>query len=258
MKRKIGAAALLAVLVTAAFTAPAMSQCVAPVLISFGADVYAYEQSPPYDQVNNLSGAGATLTVVGKISCFGPPLDYLNANITAGTNEYTFIWTLTSAGTVGPVPAGSGVKWDTDYTGGTFSIYDDNSPDAPNAASVPLNPPAGSVPGSFVDGAVILSGVFDSFHVQVTRNGTGRYGGSWTAGYRFTGGSLFGSVGGAASNAGNTWCTIGLGTNQCMLPSGYSGTPWSGYSAHASGKFDAPASTSAHLSTWGTIKMLYR
>lgn len=257
MVRKLAVAALLGGLATGALAASAMAQCVSPVLISIGADSFAYEdlyQTAPADSFD--SHAGSKLTVVGKIVCFGPPLDYLNANF--GTNEYTFVFNLTSLGTVKSAPANTnGENWDTPYTSGTFSVYEDPAMNAPAAATMPPSPPvAGVVPDKFVDGTLILTGVFDVFTTQVTLrrllSGSLRFGGSWNANYHCTGGRAaeFALVGSGIASAGATWCTNGTGTGQCTSPAGYS--------AHPSGKFDAPGTTPTSSSTWGRIKLLYR
>jgi len=255
MRKKIGVAALLGLMATGAFVAPAMAQCVSPVLIKFDADVFAYESM--YDPSTLISSTGSNLTVVGKIVCFGPPLDYLNANMPA--TEYTFIWSLKTLAP-GTVQTILGRVWDTDYASatqpGTFSIYEDGAPNAPNATTVLPYPPNADVPAKFVDGTVILSGVIDYFHTQVTKSSLGTYGGSFNATYHFTGGTLYPVIGGNSSNLNGLWCTIGTGTGQCMIPSNYVPPPPPGYSAHPSGKNDVP--TVAHLSTWGAIKQLYR
>jgi hypothetical protein len=259
MLRKLAVAALLGGLATGALAASAMAQCASPFLICIGADSFAYEdlyQTAPADSFN--SHAGSHLTVVGKVVSFGAPLDYLNAAM--ATNEYTFVWNLTSLGTVKSAPAGqNGEDWITQYTAGTFSIYEDPAKNAPGAATMPPNPPvAGVVPDKFVDGTPILTGVFDVFTTRVTLRAlptvppTLRFGGSWNSNYHCTGGrpAEFALVGGGIASAGTLWCTNGTVPAQCSSPAGYS--------AHPSGKFDVPASTSASGSTWGRIKLLYR
>ncbi len=245
--RKIGVAALLGIILGAALVGPASAQCVSPVLIKFDADVFAYESA--YNAATFTSSTGSALTVVGKIVCFGPPLDYLNANMPA--KEYTFIWNLTTQAP-GTVQTILGKVWDTDYASasqlGTLAIYEDSAPNSPNASTVPPSPPNASVPSTFTDGTLILSGVIDYFHTQVTKATTGRIGGSFNATYHFTGGSLYASIGGNTSNLNGLWCTIGTQVGQCTLPAGYS--------AHPSGKNDVP--TLALRSTWGMIKQLYR
>jgi len=261
MSRKFAVAALLAGLATGAMAASAMAQCAAPFLICIGGDSFSYEtiyQTAPADSFD--SHAGSHLKVVGKVASFGAPLAYLNANM--GTMEYTFVWDLTSSGTVKTAPSGqNGEDWDTAYTGGTFTIYEDAAMNAPGAATMPPNPPvAGVVPDLFVDGTPILTGVFDVFTTRVTLRANPpplppglRFGGSWNANYHFTGGrpAEYGLVGSAVASAGALWCTTGPSSlGQCGNPTGYS--------AHPSGKFDVPGSTPTSSSTWGRIKVLYR
>src|SRR5207245_7087370 len=127
-RNKIRVAAFLGLMVTAVSAAPVLAQCVSPVMIKFDADVFAYESA--YNPATLISSPGSSLTVVGKIVCFGPPLDYLNANMPA--KEYTFIWNLTSFGTAVTIP---NKVWDTDYASstqlGTFAIYEDASHNSP-------------------------------------------------------------------------------------------------------------------------------
>jgi hypothetical protein len=200
--RKIGVVALLGIVAAAALSGPAMAQCVSPTLIKFDADVFAYESS--YTNATYMSSPGSALTVVGKIVCFGPPLAYLNANMPA--KEYTFIWTLTSGGTLQTIP---GRVWDTDYatstTPGSFSIYEDSAPDSPNASTVPPNPPNALVPSTFVNGTLILGGVIPYFHTQITRASNGNFGGSFNATYYFNSGTLYPRMGGNTRNVNGRW-----------------------------------------------------
>jgi hypothetical protein len=260
MLRKFAVAALLASLATGAMVASAMAQCASPFMICIGGDSFSYEdvyQTAPADSFD--SHAGSHLTVVGKVASFGAPLDYLNANM--ATNEYTFVWSLTSLGTVKSAPLGQdGEDWDTPYTSGTFSIYEDPAKNAPGAATMPPNPPvAGVVPDRFVDGTLILTGAFNVFTTRVTMRsvplppGGRRFGGSWNANYHCTGGRAaeYGLVGSGVASAGALWCTTGASSlGQCGNPAGYS--------AHPSGKFDVPGSTPTSNSTWGRMKLLYR
>lgn len=248
--RTIGVAGLLAALGAGAIAAPALAQCTSPVLICFSSDNYAYETL--YNNATLMSSTGSLLTVVGKINSFSAPLDFLNANMPA--KEYTFIWNLQTLapGTVQTIP---GKVWDTDYASaaqlGTFTIYEDASPDAPTTATLAANPPNADVPSKFTDGIPILSGTLSYFHVRVTYTGTpARYAGSLNATYNVTGGTwgyIFDPS--TAANLTGLWCTIGTGTNQCTLPAGYS--------ALVSGKTDSPPVPTLR-STWGSIKTLYR
>jgi len=249
MTRKLGVAALLGVLAAGAFSAPARAQCVAPVLICFSGDNYAYEtpNNPTY-----ISVTGSPMTVVGKIVSFDATsvLGYLNANMPA--KEYTFVWNLTTLAP-GTVETILGRQWQTNYasvaTPGTFSIYEDATPDAPTTPALLPGPPSGGVPGNFSDGTLILSGKITLFRVIVTKKSDGSYGGSFNATAYFDGGTLYPTIGGNLFNFGTTWITTGPAVGQTTaLPAGYS--------ALVSGKTDSP--TPVQASTWGAIKMLYR
>lgn len=252
MKRTIGVAALLGLLAAGAFTSTASAQCGAlgsGLLISFNnGDVFAYESN--YNVATYLSAPGSQLTVVGFVNQFCAPLQ--DQDPTDPSKEYTFIWNAVSAGTVGPAPFGaSGLKWDTDYLSGTFTIYMGSPRNAPTLATLPANPPNATVPVNFTDGTAILTGTFnDPLHVTITKNSTGTFSGSVNGTYQFNGGTLFGRVGTATSNVNGLWCSAGSGSGHCTLPAGYS--------AHPSGKWDSPSSTPATPSTWGSIQSLYR
>ena len=246
--RKIGVAALFSALAIGAMAVPAGAQCVSPVLMCFSSDNYAYETN--YNNATLMSAAGSVLTVVGRINSFAPPLDFLNANMPA--TEYTFVWVLTSQGTIQSIP---GKVWNTDYAStsslGTLSVYAGTPPNSPTTATLPPNPPNALVPSTFADGTLILSGTIPYFHVQVTFTGSpARYAGSLNATYNITGGTL-GYIfdPSTAANLTATWCTLGSGLNQCTLPAGYS--------ALVSGKTDSPPVPTLR-STWGALKMLYR
>jgi hypothetical protein len=247
--RKLGVAALIGVLAAGAFTAPVAAQCVAPVLICFSGDNYAYEtpNNPTY-----ISVTGSPMTVVGKIVSFdaASPLGFLNANMPA--KEYTFVWTLTTIAP-GTIETILGRQWTTDYASsaqpGTFNIYEGSPPDAPTTAALLPNPPSDGVPGNFSNGTLILSASINFFRVIVTKNSQGRFGGSFNATASFTGGTLYPLIGGNVFNFGTTWITTGPALGQTTaLPAGFS--------AIVSGKSDSP--TTVKASTWGAIKMLYR
>jgi hypothetical protein len=247
MKRKIGVAALIGLVAAGALAAAASAQCISPTLIKFDNDTFAYETN--YNNATYMSAVGSQLTVVGIITCFGPPLDFLNANMPA--KQYT-VWLtgLTSMGTVAVV--GPPNTWNTSYSTGSaqFFIFEDSSTPAPTAATLPPNPPNATVPSTFTDGTIILSGTIDYFHTLITQGSTGHWSGSFNALYTATGGTQYPKVGGAQANLNGLWCSLGTGVSQCSLPAGYS--------AHPSGKFDQPSSTPARPSTWGRMKMLYR
>jgi len=243
MKRKIGVPALLALLAAGALVTSVYAQpgCGTGVLIEFDADAFAYETA--YDNATFHSSPGSALEVTGIIVSFCPPLAYLNDQ----AKEYTFVLTgLTSLGTTHTPLIPSGVRHSTDYSGGVFYIYQDLSPDAPHAGSMPCPPNA----APFYDGGLILTGSLSNFHVDITQNLAGTYSGSFRSNYLFTGGSEYGAVSGTGTGLlGGLWCGNGSGGGLCTMPSCYS--------AHPDGKWDQPP-TAVNSSTWGAIKQLYR
>jgi hypothetical protein len=253
MKKKIGVTAVLGLLAMAAFTGPASATgtCIAPTFISFNVDtVLAYETN--YVNATYTSNPGSVLTILAKVTCFGPPFTALNGT----SKEYSVVITsLVSLGTVHTL-FGTTDIWDTDYSvsaPATFALYEDNSADLPAPATAPA--PAAALAlfdGSEAGVTTILSGQIDYFHTQITENGQTprRWGGSFNALYHATGGTLFGLVGNGQANLNGLWCSLGTGLSQCSLPAGYS--------AHPSGKFDQPGTTPTQSTTWGRIKTIYR
>jgi hypothetical protein len=251
MKRKIGLAASLALLAATALTGSASAQC-STALIDFDAAL-AYESN--YNVATYISTAGSQLNAAGVVAVFGGALADLDAN--DPTKEYTFVWTgLTSAGTVGPTPiAGGATRWQTNYTGGTFQIYEGSPRNAPtNTADFAPNPPNAMVPANFTDGTLILEGTIPTLVTTVTRFSNGVFSGSFRVDpYTFTGpvgGTYYNRVIGASCLLGGLWCVSGAANGQCTNPTGYS--------AHPNGKWDGPPPVEVESSTWGAIKQLYR
>ncbi len=256
MKKKIGVAGLVALLALGATAPAALAQCGGQLLMKFDADCFSYESSAALSVLQGGTGAwksnaGSSLTVVGLMTLFCAPLDANVPNLP--TTEYSFVWSgLTAAAATTEVTyITNGKKWDTDYTGGNFYIYEDSPADAPLATTpMPATPPNTTVPVNFQDGTLILEGTLSGLHTIVTRtNNTSSaiWGGSFSAAYTFTGGSQYGLVAGSGINALNgNWCG--------KYPSGCTPT---GYTAHPNGKFDF-AVTEVKSSTWGAIKQLYR
>lgn len=196
----------------------------------------AFFWEPGATPINSI--ATSEMKIVGTISAFGPPLDFLNANMPA--TEYTFyVSGLISNGTTPIVPF-----YITTYTGGTIQIYEDATPDA----VFDPNPPNANVPSTFTDGTLILSGNLSNFNTQtntITPHNTGNAEGNIT----WTGGSLIAYVGGdtpcpAILTGGLTWLPGPL------LPAGYL--------FRHDGKIDHECPTPTQPSTWGRIKSLYR
>ena len=188
--------------------------------------------------------SGGEFKMVGIVSMFGPPLDFLHAD--DPTKEYTFyVHGLISGGTVAQGPP-SLTLYTTNYSGGTIEVYQDLSPDA----SFDPNPPNAGVPGDFIDGGPpILTGSFAGFVVQ-SNNFTQFDTGNIEGNINWTGGTLYDQLtqnGGQPCpglfTGGSTW-------NPPLLPAGY-------LFLH-DGKIDLQCPTPARTSTWGKIKTLYR
>jgi hypothetical protein len=244
MKRKIGVAALLGLLIAGTLTSTAHAQCGTGPMIILNTNSFAYEVGAavgfPYS-----SPVGNQLTCVGLVQSFCAP--FADQNASSADSEYTIVFSgLVSAGTTTNT-VGSTNIYTTHYSTGAFYIYKDKPRNAPqSAAAMPGGPPNAAVPAVYQDGTLILSGSLANFTVQVTKTGTNNPNGSYRSDATFTGGSLYSRV----QNTGSTvlqgnWCVFG-----CLPPAG-------GYSAQLDGKFDTPA-TPAHSSTWGAIKQLYR
>jgi hypothetical protein len=242
MKRKIGVAVVLGLVALGALATGAFAQCGTGPLIDWDANSFAYESS--YNNATFISSPGSNLTVVGIVALFCSPLNILDPN--DPTTEYTFVFSgLTSAGTIPSSPFPGLNVWETDYAGGTFTIYAGSPRNAPLAGSMPINPPNAAVPALFQDGTAILSGTLSNFHTEITQTTGGLPNGSFTANYSFTGGTLYSLVAGTGTGfVQGLWCV-----NGCQIAQGYS--------AHPDGKFDTPP-TPAVRSSWGSIKTLYR
>lgn len=272
MKKSIGVAGLMAILALAATAPSALAQCGGQLLIKFDADCFSYESNATLSVIEGGTGAwksnaGSNLTVVGLITLFCNPLDNMVPDLTIPySNEYTFVWDGLSAlaatsedptfGLPPGVPAGNtgGKKWDTNYDPGNFAIYEDLSPDAPRASSMPAAPPNGTVPVNFQDGTLILAGTLTGLHTTVTRNtslSSATWGGVFSATWQATGGSRFGvpptDITGNLNSLNGNWCG--------KYPSGCTPT---GYTGHPNGQFDYDRPTDVRSSTWGAIKQLYR
>jgi len=268
MKRNLGVAAVLAMVVTAAASGPALASTACapldtcsgnpcPVLIQFDANSYAYEDI--YNAATFISTAGSQLTVVGLISSFPFPgaLSYLNANDPG--KEYTFVFSgLLSKGTKVALN-GPTTLYDTDYDSlktGSFEIYEGSPRNSPDTFAEWNGNPFGGVlvPASHQDGTLILSGELCGFHVNVSRTLLGpmiNQSGSFRANYKPTGGTLYPFIAGTEALVVGVWCPGPATIGGCTLPANYT--------AHTNGKFDASgATTPATRSTWGRLKQIYR
>lgn len=261
MKRKIGVAAMMALMASAAVATSALAQCdngnPAP-LLKWDANGFAYETD--YNPATFHSNAGSQLVVVGKIVLFCSPFQDLDA--TDPTKEYTFLFAGLESQPPGTAHNNVGlgtIQHLTDYGSGVFFIYEDTTPDAPDQANMPPNPPNAQVPANYIDGTLILEGVLANFQTTVTQADPPgppppQFTTSFLGNYQFTGPALSPYfqriVGSLEDHLQGLWCANGTGMGLCSIPAGYS--------AHPSGKFDQPPATTAIRSTWGSIKQLYR
>ncbi|HYM80351.1 MAG TPA: hypothetical protein VEY91_02945 [Candidatus Limnocylindria bacterium] len=255
MKSKLGMAVTLGLLATGAFASSAHAQCgqTGAPMIEFDTNTFAYETN--YNPATFNSVIGSQLTVVGKITLFCQPFQDLDAQ--DPSKEYTLVFAgLVSNGTVTTPYFVTGTKYVTSYSGGSFIIYEDTTPDAPTLATLAPNPPNAQVPARFADGTVILSGTLSNFVTTVRELPGGppnQYTHEFDADFQFTGppaGTYFVRVQGTGlGNLFGTWCPNGSGNGLCILPAGYSAQP--------NGEFGNPP-TAVQSSTWGTIKQLYR
>jgi hypothetical protein len=189
------------------------------------------------------SPPGGEFKLVGIVSQFGPPLDALHAD--DPTKEYTFyVHGLISQGTVVAGPPAT-TFYTTNYTGGTFELYEDLSPES----SFDPNPPNLTVPANYIDGTLLLKGNFTSFTVQSN---------NFTA---FDVGNIEGNI----IWTGGTLLALAQGPNPQPCPGLFTGgSTWypavliPGYIYRHDGKIDFQCPVSTTTSTWGSIKALYR
>lgn len=187
------------------------------------------------------STPGNEMKIVGTISAFGPPLDFLDA--TDPSKDYTFyVSGLISNGTatIGP-PATE--FYITTYSSGTIEIYEGT----PRDAVFDPNPPNPNVPSTFINGTLLLSGTVSNFYTQ-TNNFTAFKTGNAEGDIQWTGGSLIAYVG------GDTPCTALFTGGITWLPS----LLYPGYLFRHDGKIDDECPTPSRSSTWGRVKALYR
>lgn len=262
MKRTIGWVASGALAMVVALAPSAFAQC-PNILIKWDADCFAYETNPilsaqqPDGFYAWKTQTGSELTVVGLATLFCNPLDSMVPDLP--NKEYSFVWsgltaTANSTDAPFPPPAGSGRRWTSSYSGGTFAIYEDAPADAPRETTpMPANPPNGSVPVNFQDGTLMLSGTLGSLTWSATRSTSNVWTGTWTTTWIATGGFMFNNTVMAGWNYGSGLPAQGNWCNK--YPSGCTPT---GYTGHNNGQFFPPTATESTRSTWGAIKQLYR
>jgi len=246
MTRRLLRLALTAALFVVAVPVSAFAQT--GTVIDWGPDSYAWETN--YNGTTHLSAPGSVLSAVGVVNGFLGPLSSIDPN-TPGT-EYTYYLTglTTPLGT--QVTAGPTLSvYKTVYAGGTIQIWQNS----PRNAAFGTNPPNATVPSTFTDGTLFLSGTVPSFTVTVTRqNSNGAYvngnadGGDPPNGL-WTGGSALPLV-----SAGGNPCPFRLTGGWDMRPTDV----LAGYVSQFDGKIDLNCPTAARASTWGKIKDTYR
>jgi len=233
----IVAAALALTLVALAWVVPAQA---APAIDWDPLQFYSFI---PGQITPNNSPVGAQLIGVGTVAQFGPPLDFLNANLP--TTEYSiYVFGLISQGTTSSGPPAF-TFYNTNYTGGFIEIHEDTTPDAVFAP----NPPNAQVPSTYQDGTIILSGVFTSFFTQ-TDNFSPHGVGNAEGDINWTGGTLIAYTFDSHDNPCPGLFTGGLTSDPNVVTPGYI---W----RHA-GKIDFNCPTAAKVSTWGNVKGMYR
>jgi hypothetical protein len=232
---------------------PAAALAQTGTIADWGPNSYAWESN--YNAATYISNPGSALSAAGIVDAFAGPLAGL-APIPAGT-EYTYYLSgLVSAGTV-ITPGGFANTYQTVYnsTGGptpNLAIFT-----GPTNASFGTNPPNATVPGTFIDGSLVLAGSFQKLTVtfirrnsdQMILSGNADSGTPSVANGVFTGGSALPLV----STNGQP-CPFRV-TGGWLAKAG--SFP-AGYTAHFDGKLDIDCPTSASESTWGRIKGQYR
>lgn len=246
MTRRLLRLALTAALFVVAVPVSAFAQT--GTVIDWGPDSYAWETA--YNSATHLTAPGSQLSAVGVINSFVGPLSAFDPN-TPGT-EYTYYLTglVTAAGTT--VTAGPTLSvYKTVYTGGSIVIYQGS----PRNAAFGINPPNATVPSTFIDGSLFLSGIIPTVTVTVTRvNATGAY---------VNGNMDSGDPANGLWTGGSALPLLSSGGNPCpwRLTGGWDMRPQDvlqGYVSQYDGKIDANCPTPALPSTWGQIKGTYR
>ena len=231
--------------------APATTLAQTGTIVDWGPDSYAWE--PGYSHTTHLSVPGSPLNAVGIVNDFAGPLSVLEP-VPAGT-EYTYWITNLTAG----VTSVTGVSIRVYRT-----VYTTSNPAAdnifvyrsPTNASFGTNPPNATVPSTFNDGVLVLSGRFQTLTVDVTVRASDNVvlGGNADSGQPsvvngvFTGGSAFPLV-----SVNGQGCPFRVTGGWLAKPGNFP----AGFSAHFDGKLDIDCPTPASPATWGRIKGTY-
>ena len=245
MTRRLLRLAIVAALFVVAVPVSAFAQT--GTVIDWGPDSYAWETS--YNGTTHLSGPGSVLSAVGVVNGFLGPLAGYDPN--TATTEYTYFLTGgVTAGTVVTVGPTLSV-YKTIYTGATIQFWQGS----PRNAAFGTNPPNGTVPSTFTDGSLFLSGTIPTITITVTRT---------TAGGSYVNGNLdSGDPANGLWTGGSALAQVSAGGNPCpfRLTGGWDMRPsdvLTGYTSQYDGKIDLNCPTPATPSTWGKIKSSYR
>lgn len=251
MTRRGNRLALTAALFVVLTPAAALAQT--GTIADWGPNSYAWESN--YNAATFISNPGSQLNAVGIIDDFAGPLSALEP-IPAGT-EYTYwMLNLVSGGTV--ITPGS-------FANTYRTIYTTSGPVAPNIviysgptnATFGTNPPNATVPSTFIDGNLVLSGSFQQLTVTFIRRNSDQVILSGNAD------SGTPSIINGVFNGGSALPLVSSNGQPCpfRVTGGWLARPGSfpaGYSAHFDGKIDIDCPTPAETSTWGRLKGQYR
>ena len=247
MTKRLLRLALTAALFVVAVPVSAFAQT--GTVIDWGPACYAYETG--YNATTHKTAPGSVMSIVGVINSFVGPLSSIDPN-TAGT-EYTFYITGLTANAAGTTVAAGGTLsvFSTVYNGGTITIWQGS----PRDAAFGTNPPNATVPSTFTNGSLFLSGTIPTVTINVTRFNSN---GNWLSGNAdsgdpanclWTGGSAIDLL-----SPGGHPCPFRLTGGWDMKPTDV----LAGYVSLFDGKIDLNCPTASTPSTWGAIKSQYR
>jgi hypothetical protein len=129
------------------------------------------------------------------------------------------------------------------YTGGNLELWQDPTPDA----DFGTNPPNATVPSTFTNGTLFLSGLFQSFFMFFDTNfGVGSYEGFVT----FNGGTALGTVNGLQVDGFTYGGTLDSAASVGHVPAGYD--------LQVDGVIEALIVVAVQEKSWSRIKGLYR
>ena len=191
-----------------------------------------YQVEPNW--ANGVSQAGSVASAYGIVNFWGGPF----AGLPFAGHEYTIVFSGLTSGGTSATCGGPLCLYHTNYTGGSFAIYDDAGPaTAANCCNL----------ATFTDGTVLLSGSFNSFFENGQNLSTvGNFEGDFT----FTGGTLLALV----ANPGTGIFTGGTDRRALLLPTCVGGPQ---YVLLNDGKGDLNPPVPVQSTTWGAIKSLY-